>query len=114
MSKPHLLRKKFKLPDGHPIKCFVMREIDGEDELEAGRVAAARGTSVDDMSQAALMENIRVAIVSVDDKPVEQPFLQMDKYPSKTKRYFIEAWVALNGVGQDDIKNFLAAAEVLA
>jgi hypothetical protein len=87
-----------------------MREIDGEDELEVGRFLAARGNATELASQVVLLENIRIAIDAVNGQPVEQPYMDMDKWPVKTRRFLMEAWVQLNGVEDAEVKNFLGAA----
>jgi hypothetical protein len=110
MRKPHLVRKKYTMPKGHCIESITMREIDGEDELEVGRFLAARGNATELASQVVLVENIRIAIDEVNGQPIEQPYMEMDKWPVKTRRLLMEAWVQLNGVDNDEVKNFLEAA----
>lgn len=112
-KKPHLVHKKFTLPEGHPIKTIVMREIDGKDELEAARWASAKKSSVDQEWSAMLMEQVRCAIVAVDDKNAEMPFVDFDQWPVKTRRLVVAAWTQLNVVEEEDSKNFLESAESL-
>lgn len=112
MKKPNLLRKTYRLPKGHCIESFTMREIDGEDELEVGRFLAAKGASADLMSQAVLLENIRIAITEVNNKEIEQPYMEMDKWPVKTRRFLMSAWIQLNGIEDDELKNFLESGEI--
>lgn len=110
VKKEHLLHKRFQLPKGCSVDSFVMREIDGEDEREAGRWIAARGSSVDDPRNAILEEQLRISLVGVDDKAVEQPYTGMNNWSSKTRRFLLEAFGLLNGVEDDELAVFLGAA----
>lgn len=114
MKKPHLLHKRFELPKGCSVKSFVMREIDGQDERDAGRWIAARGTNIDDPSVAIMEEQLRISIVGVNDQSVEQPYTGLDKWSTKTRRYLIQAWTLLNGIDDEDLADFIGAATDLA
>ena len=109
-GKEHLVHREFKLPEGYSVNSFVVREIDGHDEKEAARVVAAIGTA-DDLSMAVMEANLRVAIVAVNGQPVQQPYTDLSKWSSKTRRMLLEAWNQLNNVPDEDLAVFLAAAE---
>lgn len=113
VTKPHLLHKEFTLPKGCSVESFVMREIDGQDERDAGRWLAARGSSVEDPRLALMDEQLRVSIVAVNGKGVDQPFQGMDKWSSKTRRFVLEAFGLLNAVEDDELAVFLGAATEL-
>ena len=113
MTKPHLIHKKFDLPKGCTVESFVMREIDGADERDAGRWIAARGSSTDDVRLAIMDEQLRISLVAVNGKAVEQPYMGMDKWSSKTRRFLIEAFNILNGVEDDELAVFLGTAAEL-
>lgn len=110
-GKEHLIHRRFDLPEGYSVKSFVIREIDGHDEKEAARMLAAVGTA-DDLSMAMLEANLRVSIVSVDGQEVQQPYMGLSKWSSKTRRLLLEAWNQLNNVPDDELAAFLGAAEV--
>lgn len=109
-KKAHLIHKRFVLPPGCSVESFVVREIDGHDEREAGRWLVARGEGVEDARLAMMDENLRVSIYAVNDVPVEQPYLGMDLWSTKTRRFLIEAFGLLNGVEDKEVSDFLAAA----
>lgn len=110
-GKEHLIHRQFTLPEGYSVKSFVVREIDGHDEQEAARWLGALGTA-DDMATAIMEVNLRMALVSVDGKFVEQPYTGLKKWTSKTRRLLIAAWEQLNDVPDEDLAVFLAAAEI--
>ncbi len=111
MRKEHLLHRRFQLPKGCTVKSFVIRELDGHDELLASRWADAKTGSADNKTNALMDENLRVAIVEINGKEVIQPYLDMDKWSSKTRRFLLEAWGRLNAAPEDELAAFLATAE---
>jgi len=113
VTKDKLIHKLFELPEGCSVKSFVVREIDGADEREAGRWLAAAGSSVDDMGLAIMDEQLRISIVGVDGETVEQPYTGMDAWSAKTRRFLLEAFSLLNGVKDDEVAIFLGAAKDL-
>jgi hypothetical protein len=114
MDKPHLIHKKFSLPKGCSVESFTIREIDGKDELDASRILQARGSSAENWQVAAFEENLRISIYAVDGNKVEQPYYNMNKWSSRTRRYLAEAWNLLNGIEDDALAVFLGAAEDLS
>lgn len=109
IKKPHLVHKRFQMPKGCSIDSFVMREIDGEDEREAGRWIAAIG-EVDNASITVAEEQMKVALVAVNDKPVESPYTGLNRWSSKTRRLVMEAFGLLNGLEDDEVAVFLGAS----
>jgi len=108
-NKKHLLHKKFTLPKGCSIQTFVMREIDGEDEREAGRWIAARG-NVEDSGITLIEEQLKVALVAVNGRKVDAPFQGLEKFSSKTRRFMMEAFGQMNGIEEDEVEDFLGAS----
>ena len=111
-KKAHLRHRKYTLPKGHSVASFVIRELDGHDELEAARWIQARG-SADNSDVIALNESLRISIVAVDGSSVQQPYLDMDKWSASTRRLLVEAWSKLNSLPDSEIADFLDAAEDL-
>lgn len=112
MDKTHLEHRKFTLPKGYSVKSFVLRELDGKDEMDAARWADAKTGSADNNLNAMMDENLRVAIVQVNDVPVTQPYLAMDQWSSKTRKLLVAAWAKLNSVEEEELEGFIEAAEV--
>lgn len=112
-DKKHLIHKRFVFPKGCSVKEMVIREIDGKDELQAARFASAKVGSADSLSAAVMDENLRVSVVSVDGKKVQQPYMGMDSWSTKTRRLLVEAWATLNSVEDEAVADFLSSSEVL-
>lgn len=91
------------------VKSFVMRETTGADEENAAVAAKAKGGAMTPTE-----ELVRLSIVSVDGKPVDQPYLSFDSWNTRTRNYAIKAWASINGVDEKDAKDFLDGAEALA
>lgn len=108
-GKEHLVHREFKLPKGYSVESFVIREIDGHDEKEAARLVAALGTA-DDLSMAVYEGNLRVSIVDVNGEAVEQPYMELSKWSTKTRKMLMVAWNELNGVPDEELAAFLGAA----
>lgn len=119
--KPHLRMKRFTFPKKASIDSIVMRELDGEDDIEASVWADKHATELIKTSYRAAMaaeqrEAIRVSIVAVNDQPTEPgvPFMEMDLWTSATQRMLMECYVHLNGAEETDLKNLIAGAEELS
>lgn len=113
LDKPHLVHKKFTLPKGCSVESFVIREIDGKDELEASRWVSAKATGADDEAALMVEERVRVSVFSVNGQRVEQPYTGLNKWSTKTRNLLLQAWMSLNTVPDDDVAVFLGAAEDL-
>lgn len=114
ITKPHLVHKRWELPEGYSIKSFVMREMDGEDELEVGRwqsmISATDGGALKSLSL-----QVGQALVAVDGREVShsEPCLLFDTWSSKTRSLVLNAWRELNEVREEDLAVFHAAAKPL-
>ena len=53
-EKEHLIHREYEFPEGYSISTIVMREIDGADQAEAGRLLAALGTA--DSEEVAILD----------------------------------------------------------
>lgn len=114
------LKKLWKLPPGCDIKSFVMREVGAKDEMEAAiwaekSLSSAERTNAMAVVGAQQRECMRLSLVEVDGSPVNHdgiPFKAMDQYSIKTLRFLQYAFNLMNGVDDDDLKNFEAGAEV--
>ena len=103
------MKMKFDLSrrKGSQIKSLVVRETTGADEEVAAGWAKAKGgtaTVVDGL--------VRISIVEVDGKAVEQPYGPYDKWNSRTRQYATVAWRMLNIVEDDDLEDFRKAGQV--
>ena len=108
-NKAHLLSRTFTLPKGYSVESFTVREIDGHDEKEASKMLAALGTT-DDFAIAMLEASLQISIVEVNGEVVQQPYYEIGKWSSKTRRLLLEAWHSLNSVPDDELAVFLGAA----
>lgn len=106
-GKEHLVHKRFPLPKGCSVKSFSLREIDGEDEREAGRFLAARKETIDDEATAVFEEQVRISIIGVNNEAVAQPYTGMNKWSTKTRRCLYEAWGMLNSLDKKEVASFL-------
>lgn len=117
-----VLKKRWLMPrngQGFSCKEFVMRELSGEDELEAAKWADKRRSEADTGALAVMnseqREAIRLSLVSVDGEPVggDIPYMAIDKWNLRTMRLVRHAFNDLNGVGESDLEDFKEAAEVV-
>ena len=114
MTTPKHRMKKFKLPDDCDAKEIVMRQLDGNDDLEIAIWADRRMTSAHKENIFAVIEvkkheAARRALVLVDGKPVNEdgiPFAEMDNWSQQTMVYVLRGYNKLNGVEDDDLKKF--------
>jgi len=107
-----MIRKRFTLPDGCTVAEFVVRELVAKDEVKAAQLADASGGADSDLQR----EMLRLSICEVDGVKVNEasPYFDMDQWSLRTLRYLQQAWLDLNGVGDSDLKNFEASAELVA
>jgi len=119
--KPHLRAKRYQLPDYCTIREVVMRELDGQDDIEASIWADKNATSAIKGSAVAAMvadqrESIRLSLLEVDGLPVNHdgiPYRAMDDFTSVTFRFLQQFYADMNGAKEDDLKNAIAGAEVI-
>lgn len=103
---------RFELPAGCNCRSITMREIDGNDEIQAAVWAEKHIAPVLKKNTVALMgqeqfESIRVSVVAVDDKLVNLDgvaYREMDRWNLKTKRYLMAFYGELNGVTSDELE----------
>jgi hypothetical protein len=117
--KPHLQAKRYTLPDYCSVQSVVMRELDGQDDIEASIWADKNATSaIKDSAVAAMIadqrESVRLSLLEVDGKPVNHdglPFMAMDNWTSRTMRFLLSFYADLNGAKEEDLKNSVAGAQ---
>lgn len=88
------------------LESFHMREIDGRDEELAAGMAAAKGGHATGSE-----EMVRLAIVAVNDKPVQQPYLAFDVWNQRARSFALRAFRLLNSHTEKESDDFLATAE---
>lgn len=103
---------RFRLPQGtgkKSVSCssFHIREVNGKDEEQASVIADAKGKQ-----GSVALELLRLSIVKVDDKPVAQPFGDLDTWNSRTRKFALDAWASINSVSQEEADGFLESASV--
>lgn len=113
-EKKHHRMKRFMLPDGCDAKEIVVRELDGDDDMEIAVWTEAKlNSAIKDNIMAVLevkkTEAARRSLVVVDGRTVNQngiPFSEMDKWSQKTMIFVFRAYNRLNGAEDDDLKKF--------
>lgn len=88
------------------LESFHMREIDGRDEELAAGMAAAKGGQATGSE-----EMVRLAIVAVNGKPVQQPYLGFDVWNQRARSLSLKAFRTLNSHTEKEGDDFLATAE---
>jgi len=109
-------QREFHLPSGCSVGSFVMRELDGNDDLDIAVWIEAASTSAIEENPIALMkfervEALRCSLVSVDGEPVNvdgKPYKGMDKWSRRTMQFVGTAFNELNGAEADELKKFRA------
>lgn len=118
-TKTHLEHKIFPAPKNcTAFEAIVVRRVDAEDQLAAGRLARERQSlDEDEADQNTMHELVRISIVALKkrgaSKParVRQPFTEFDRWDTVAHRVAREAFLDLNSVGEDAVKKMLASAE---
>ena len=107
--------KRVPLPPGWDIREFVMRELDGTDDLEIGSWAERKMTSAQDTLSAQLRverrEAVRCALVSVDGEPVNVdgvPYAGMDRWSHRLMVVVNTTFNELNALEPSQLKKILA------
>lgn len=117
-APPPLMQKQYILPDGCSVTSFVMRELTTRDELTvAMAVDMARTDMQEGISILTLdkIESIRLALVQVDEQPVNAggiPYVAMDHWNSRTMSFARVAFEELNAFAPDEVEAFKAGAAV--
>jgi hypothetical protein len=100
---------KFDLPQGTgpkrvDIKSVSLREITGQDEILANSLAEAKGKQ-----GSVRVELVRLSIVKVDGKPVQQPFGDLDTWNSRTRKFVLDAFNSVNSNTEKESEDFLSS-----
>lgn len=93
---------------GLSFKKLVIKETSGPDELRAKALAKAKG---DDGSL--YEEMVKLSIVSIDDKPVDQPFESFLTMSTKDRSYIGQAFSKINSASDDLVANFLSTSKMI-
>jgi len=111
MAKENALQYKYDLAKlkNCNIKSFVIRETDGEDEETAAVLAKAKGEG-----HSSFEELVRMSLVYVDGKKIEQPYEDFDGWNSRTRAFVLQAFKALNSVEEKEVGDFLSGALLVA
>lgn len=103
------MEKRVELGEGFSVREFVLREMTGEDQINAATMAAKMLTKVQAKIDSVvelvkLRQMIQTTLVSVDGAPVngDAPFLGLKKWTCKTIGKAEKAFVELNGFTDDD------------
>jgi hypothetical protein len=115
-AKPHLMMRDFEFPERCNARTITVRELDGDDELEAAVFAERKVTkSMRDnpiyMMGIERKEAIRASIYAVDGEVVETPFAAIDRWSKRTERFVQSAFNEMNGVESEELKKFLGTEE---
>ncbi len=118
-GKEHLRHRRFTLPKWSKVREFVMRELDGGDDLDIATLAQASLTLAQHQDGLAVYEARqkqakKTAFVSVDGRAVNSggdPFDELDGWPSRALRLVDDAFNELNGVSDEELKAFRTGAE---
>lgn len=117
-------RKRAELwtcPAGCSVKTFVVRELDGNDIVEAGRWLDVKLTPAERMDlpklfEAQRRERMRRSLVQVDGRPVNVdglPFAEMDDWSHKTLLVLERAYQRLNDISVEDMGKAEAGVQVV-
>lgn len=112
-----LAKKRFVLPKGLSCGEMVVRELSGKDDLTAAQRADAKLSADEKLNPIVSMqvqrrEAMRLSLVEVDGRKVNlgEPFMNLDDWSQRTVVFLSRAFEELNGVKEDELKNFLAGA----
>lgn len=100
-----MLHRKFPLGERCNCREIVIREVNGIDEQEAALRADMRGKR-----SSIYAELVRLAIVEVDGKRVEQPFLEIEQWNMVTRTLVRSAFDSINDLEAAELETFLAAS----
>lgn len=123
-----VLTKRFTLPPGctdkhgNPVETVVVRELDGNDEIQAAlwMEANAKPEALESMAGAMAAEQrelVRISLVEVNDDPVNLdgvPWMGMDEWTIKTFRAVRMYYVNVNTFDDSAMRKSLAGAEVVS
>lgn len=101
-----LVHRRHKFPERCNADEIVMRETTGIDEQLASLRAEASGDR-----SSIYQELVRISIVEVDGKKVQQPFTVLESWNSRTRGYVQKLYEHLNDMPEKEVKSFLGAGE---
>jgi len=113
--------KRWKLPAGHSVREFVMRELDSADDITAAINADKFGgiRSFDNLETAMQVlqrERVRLALVEVDGRRVNTeglPYKEFDTWSLRTTRLAERAYLELNNLSSDEVESFDKGGELI-
>lgn len=102
---------RFELPPAKgprrcSIKSITLKETGGPEEAIARLAAEAKGKA-----GSVTLETIRASIVAVDDKPVMQPYADLDTWNTRTRTLVAQYYNSINGTDEEETENFIEAAQ---
>jgi hypothetical protein len=101
-----LLHRLFKFPGKCSVDSVVVRETNGIDEQAAALAASTKG------GQASVYtELVRQAIVEVNGQKIQQPYMELEQWNSKTRALLMKAYEQVNELPDEQLSVFLAASE---
>ena len=101
-----LVHRKFTFPDGCNCTEITIRETTGIDEQEAALAVETRGAR-----STVYAELVRLSVVEVDGQKVTQPFLEAEKWNSRTRTLVMKAYETVNRLEDEEIAAFIAASQ---
>lgn len=119
-GKEHLEHREYTFAEGHSIRGVILRELDGDDELEAGRMGRSRKALDDEEAMRhVLFEQLRLSVVATRAtpkgpwQPVAQPFDGMDKWKQRTINLVGDAFQRMNMLAPGEVEAFHQGARVI-
>lgn len=106
--------RTFRAPKGvESFKTITIREVTGQDELDAAEMATIREKQTGKKNWPALLELVRLSIVDVDSKPVGGaiPFTAFDHWPSRDRNVVTRFFNVINAADEDDLGKAIEEAE---
>lgn len=116
------LTKRYPMPKRCDCREFVMRELDGNDEIEISlwveRKMSAHPSRENPLAWTTVQRNeeMKRALMEVDGKAVNVdgvPFDEMDEWSERTKKFMRMAFDELNGLEAGEVEKFKAGAQVV-
>jgi hypothetical protein len=119
VAAPSKRARRWTLPKGCSVQSFVMRELDGHDDLEIARIVDVKMTDDEKSNVTKLFEMrrheaCRRSLVMVNDRPVNVdglPYEAFDGWSQRTQVFAFRAFNKLNEVTGDELGKFDEAAE---
>lgn len=121
-GKEHLEHRMFPMGAGHAAYAIVIREIDGEDAIEAGRLARRRAALDEDEQRTNIFrEQIKLSVVAVrrtGKTPAKweraaAPFDEFDTWKLRSQNLVISAYQRMNVISEEELANFQKGSVVV-